>query len=173
MARIKFPGTKESRSSPEKEKKLNMFGRRRKGQSAEKQKRSAIKPVFISLRRYREIFGDSDEEVLRSLPCTFQRFVYHVLSPRSCRFRSYNLIFICCRKKNFMAFERRSWASRRTVPFQLKIIWMAAKESAIEKMAFVKMPIRDIQSFQSASRQNYFKNLLSENGTRRKRKASS
>ena len=66
MARMKFPGTKESRSSPEKEKKLNMFGRRRKEQSAEKQKRSVIKPVFISLRRYREIFGDSDEEVLRS-----------------------------------------------------------------------------------------------------------
>ena len=80
MARMKFPGTNKSRSSPEKEKKLNMFGRRKKERFAEKQKGSLIRPAFISHRRYREIFGDSDEEVLHSLPCTFQCFVYQTVS---------------------------------------------------------------------------------------------
>lgn len=63
MARMKFPGTNKGPSLPEKEKKLNMFGRRRKEQFPEKRKGSVIRPAFISLRRYREIFGDSDEEV--------------------------------------------------------------------------------------------------------------
>lgn len=83
MARIKFPGTDKRRSSPEKEKKLNMSASRKKERLAEKQKGSVIRPVLISLRRYREIFGDSDEEVLHNLPCTFHCFVYQVLSDLS------------------------------------------------------------------------------------------
>lgn len=62
MARMKFPGTNKSRSSPENKKKLNMLGRRGKERTAGKRQGSAITPVLISLRRYREIFGDSDEE---------------------------------------------------------------------------------------------------------------
>ena len=78
MARMKFPGTNKSRSSPENKKKLNMLGRRGKERTAGKRQGSAITPVLISLRRYREIFGDSDEEV-HSLSCTFSlSFVYHV-----------------------------------------------------------------------------------------------
>lgn len=81
MARMKFPGSNKS-GSPEKEKSLDMSGRTRKDTVIKKQKRSVIKPVLISLRRYREIFGDSDEEVIRCLclPCTFQCFVFQTLS---------------------------------------------------------------------------------------------
>ena len=111
MARMKFPGSQKSRS-PEKEKSLDMSVRTRKDTLIKKQKRSVIKPVLISLRRYREIFGDSDEEVIRCLclPCTFQCFVYQTLSVLSVisDFRLKVWISVYSRKKNFMDFEQRS-----------------------------------------------------------------
>lgn len=162
MARMKFPGTNKSRSSPEKEKKLNMFGRRKKERFAEKQKGSVIRPAFISHRRYREIFGDSDEEVLHSLPCTFQCFVYR-RSP-TLRFSSNILIFPYCRKKNSMAFEPRIWVSRLTALSLLKIIWTVVKEWAIGEMA-LEIPTLDIQQ---AIHQNCLKILLRLSATSRR-----
>ena len=52
---------------PEKKKKFNMLKGMKTQQLDKKPKSSAIRPVFISLRRYREIFGDSDEEVLHTV----------------------------------------------------------------------------------------------------------
>lgn len=64
MARMKYPGTNKARCVPEKKKNLDMSKRMKTEQLGQKLKSSVIKPVSISLRRYREIFGDSDEEVL-------------------------------------------------------------------------------------------------------------
>ena len=64
MARMKYPGTNKARCAPEKRKNVTMSARIKQEQLDEKLKSSVRKPVFISLRRYREIFGDSDEEVL-------------------------------------------------------------------------------------------------------------
>ena len=63
MARLKFPG-KRARSSLVREKKLALLGCKNSQYEEKKPENSVIKPVVISLRRYREIFGDSDEEVL-------------------------------------------------------------------------------------------------------------
>ena len=67
MARMKYPGTNKARCVPEKKKKFNMSKRMKKQQLDKMPKSSVIRPVFISLRRYREMFGDSDEEVLHTV----------------------------------------------------------------------------------------------------------
>lgn len=64
MARMKFPGINKSRSMPTNKKKFNMLGWKRNKKAIERKEGSVVKPVLISLRKYREIFGDSDEEVL-------------------------------------------------------------------------------------------------------------
>ena len=87
---------------------------------------------------------------------------------RSQIFLSHVFIFACCRKKNFMVFKQRNWDSRHIVLFLLKNIWMAAKESAIGKMALAIL-IHDIQS---VNRQNHVKNLLSVKVTQKRWKAS-
>lgn len=112
-------------------------------------KSSVIRPVLINLRRYREIFGDSDEEVLYTVyQCTlssvfclcglFVSFIYRIW------LSSYLLISLACRKKTSMAFEQRIWVLRLIARFLSKTIWMAAKELAIEKMALA-ISIRDIR----------------------------
>lgn len=67
MARMKYPGTNKARCASEKKKKLNMSKRMKTEGLEQNPKSSVIRPVFISLRRYREIFGDSDEEVLHAV----------------------------------------------------------------------------------------------------------
>lgn len=67
MARMKYPGTNKARCVPEKKKKFNMSKQIETEQLDQKPKSSMIRPVSISLRRYREIFGDSDEEVLHKV----------------------------------------------------------------------------------------------------------
>ena len=67
MARMKYPGTNKARCVPEKKKKFNMSKGMKTQQPDKMLKSSVIKPVFISFRRYREIFGDSDEEVLHTV----------------------------------------------------------------------------------------------------------
>lgn len=67
MARMKYPGTNKARCVPEKKKKFNMSKGMKAQQLDKKPKSSVIRPVFISLRKYREIFGDSDEEVLHTV----------------------------------------------------------------------------------------------------------
>lgn len=76
MARMKFPGINKSRSMPTNKKKFNMLGWKRNKKAIEKKEGSVVKPVLISLRKYREIFGDSDEEVLHFtlLSCLLQSF---------------------------------------------------------------------------------------------------
>ena len=72
MARMKYPGTNKARCVPEKKKKKFNMSKGMKTQQLEKMpKSSVIRPVLINLRRYREIFGDSDEEVLYTVyQCT-------------------------------------------------------------------------------------------------------
>ena len=67
MARMKYPGTNKARCVPEKKKKFIMSKGMKTQQLGKMPKSSVIGPVFISLRKYREIFGDSDEEVLHTL----------------------------------------------------------------------------------------------------------
>lgn len=67
MARMKYPGTNKARCVPEKKKKFNMSKRIKTEQLVQKPESSVKGPVSISLRRYREIFGDSDEEVLQTV----------------------------------------------------------------------------------------------------------
>lgn len=82
MARMKYPGTKKARCAPEKKENFTMSRLIKQEQLGEKLKSSVKKPVCISLRKYREIFGDSDEEVLHqfSNECLFHSFVYEVCS---------------------------------------------------------------------------------------------
>jgi len=80
MARMKYPGTNKARCVPEKKKKFSMSKGMKTQQLEKMPKSSVIRPVFISLRRYREIFGDSDEEVLHTVhQCILQCFVYATL----------------------------------------------------------------------------------------------
>lgn len=53
-----------------------MLGWKRNKKATEKKEGSVVKPVLISLRKYREIFGDSDEEVLHFtlFSCLLQSF---------------------------------------------------------------------------------------------------
>lgn len=53
-----------------------MLGWKRNKKATERKEGSVVKPVLISLRKYREIFGDSDEEVLHFtlLSCLLHSF---------------------------------------------------------------------------------------------------
>lgn len=60
-----------------------MLGWKRNQKATEKHEGSAVRPVLISLRKYREIFGDSDEEVLHF---TVLFIMSTSLFRRSCRY---------------------------------------------------------------------------------------
>lgn len=63
MARLKFPGSK--RCAPSVKTRANTgIQEARKENPAQRNEDTGIRPQVISRRRYREIFGDSDEEVL-------------------------------------------------------------------------------------------------------------
>lgn len=92
MARMKYPGTNRARCAPEKKKKLNMSGRMKTQQLDQNPKSTVITPVVISLRRYREIFGDSDEEVLHKVYQMHACFIFNVLFMHSASSMRSNLI---------------------------------------------------------------------------------
>lgn len=91
MARMKYPGTNKARCVPEKKKKFNMSKGMKTQQLAKMPKSSVISPVFISLRRYREIFGDSDEEVLHTVYQCILSSVFCL-----CGYTSFSLIEFDC-----------------------------------------------------------------------------
>lgn len=63
MARLKIPGKKKGHSFDKLEKKVPILRIKKERIKPSKKKQEVIRPMVITLRRFREIFGDSDNEV--------------------------------------------------------------------------------------------------------------
>ena len=63
MARLKIPGKKKDQPVDKTEKKVPILRIKKERLKPSKKKPEVIRPMVITLRRFREIFGDSDDEV--------------------------------------------------------------------------------------------------------------
>lgn len=63
MARLKIPGKRKSHSVDKSEKRVPILRIKKDRIQSFKKKKEIVRPMVITLRRFREIFGDSDDEV--------------------------------------------------------------------------------------------------------------
>jgi hypothetical protein len=71
MARLKVPGGRKLGRPPKKQPNTQQSKSKLLKQKKKQSKYQEIKPHVISVRRYQEIFGSSDDEVIQFVPAPF------------------------------------------------------------------------------------------------------